>query len=109
MEMKCKKKYLIGFTIVLVIVIMTPLFVAVGTSADILNWAVNDNDWIGFWGGYSGTLIGGIITLFVLFKSLADSKKTLKKTLENERYIQERNDITIFSQLLIEKSAVLSI
>lgn len=27
----------------------------------------NNNDWIGFWGAYLGSIIGGIITLFVLF------------------------------------------
>lgn len=33
------------------------------------------NDWAGFWGGYAGAIIGGIITLFVLFKTLDDNKK----------------------------------
>lgn len=40
-----------------------------------------NNDWIGFWGGYSGSLIGGFITLVVM-----------KKTLDSNRLLQERNE-----------------
>lgn len=103
--MNRKKEYIVG----LVVVCIFPLLIAVGTSADILNWATNDNDWIEFWGGYIGSVLGGVITLFVMFKSLADSKKTLQETLSNERYIQERNEVSMFSNLLIEKCAKFSI
>ena len=33
------------------------------------------NEWIGFWGGYLGSIIGGLITLYVLFRTLKDNKK----------------------------------
>ena len=40
-----------------------------------------NHDWIGFWGGYSGSLIGGFITLVVM-----------KKTLDSNRLLQGRNE-----------------
>lgn len=64
------KEILLGGIAVLVIV---PLAVAC-----MLNFRFictdTTNEWIGFWGGYLGSVIGGLITLFVLRETLKDNK-----------------------------------
>jgi len=100
---------IVTVTLAVLIVVLFPLLIAVGTSADIFMWVTNDNDWIGFWGDYVAMLVGGAITLYVLFKSLADSRNTMQETLANERKIQEYNEIRQFGDLLIEKSAAFSV
>lgn len=61
--------------IVSVIIILAPIFIGIGVSADILNDWTNSNDWIGFWGSYAGAVVGGIITLVVLWNTLEDNKR----------------------------------
>lgn len=108
--MKCKKvKTLLMILFFVLLIIILPILIAIGTSADILNWATNDNDWIEFWGGYVGTILGSVVTLFVMFRSLSDSRMALQKTLQNEKNIQKQNEILEFSSLLIEKSASYSV
>lgn len=58
------------------VVVFCPFLIALGTSADILNWATNDNDWIGFWGDYFGTILGNLITLLVLWWTITDNRRT---------------------------------
>ena len=41
------------------------------------------NDWIGFWASYSGTVISGVITLYVLFITRSDSKKEHRTNVRN--------------------------
>ena len=60
--------------IVIAVSIITPIIIGFGVSQDILNDWTNDNDWIGFWGSYVGTLIGSGITLLVLWSTLEDNK-----------------------------------
>lgn len=65
---------LVGVPSVVYLLVMIPLFPA-GAN----------NDWAGFWGGYAGAIIGGIITLYVMFKSLRENKKSQDKIFERER------------------------
>ena len=44
-----------------------------------------NNDWAGFWGGYLGAIVGGVITLYVMFKSFQDSRENQERVLEIER------------------------
>ena len=64
---------------VVVAIIFCPFLVMCGTSADVLNWATSDNDWIGFWGSYIGAILGGLITLFVLWCTIKSNEDILKK------------------------------
>lgn len=78
------------------IIIAAPIIIGLGVSADILNNFTNNNDWIGFWGSYVGTIIGGIITLAVLYF-----------TLKNENYNKKREEkIQYFDKLIDEWASV---
>lgn len=64
---------------VVLIILFSPLAVAGGTSAPVLQWATNDNDWIGFWGDYIGAVLGGLITLYVLYRTLRSERKNHRR------------------------------
>ena len=92
----------------LIIFIIVPLIVAIVTTAHVID--VNtESQWIGFCGNYLGALIGGAIsgsiTLYVLFRTLEDNKKTLETTLQNGRNIQEHNEKLKFCNMLTEKNS----
>lgn len=44
-----------------------------------------NNDWAGFWGGYFGAIFGGLITLYVMFESMEESRYVFRKTLQVEK------------------------
>ena len=45
---------------------------------------VTENDWIGFWGSYLGAIVGGVITLYVLYKTNNITKKIQNENLKFE-------------------------
>lgn len=63
----------IGFLIVM------PLIISIGVSLPILENVVVDNDWIGFWGSYMGSVLGGIITLYVLWNTIRSSEQARQR------------------------------
>lgn len=66
-------------------VLLLPVIIAIMVSLPVLPKLTNSNDWIGFWGGYLGSILGGIITLFVL-KITIDDNNRLKKRDEKISY-----------------------
>lgn len=42
---------------------------------------INNNDWIGFWGSYLGSIIGGTITLYVLYQTNKVTKEIQDKNM----------------------------
>lgn len=66
--------YFIGFLIVIL-----PLLIGIGVSLPILENIVVDNDWIGFWGTYLGSFSGGIITLYVLWRTINSNEQARKR------------------------------
>lgn len=77
------KKYMILLCVAGVLLL--PVIIAILVSLPILPKLANSNDWIGFWGGYLGSILGGIITLFVL-KITIDDNNRLKKRDEKISY-----------------------
>lgn len=74
----------------IVVLVVIPYIIAKMHS---FTWIITDtdNEWIGFWGGYLGSILGGAITLFVLGKTLSEEKKARKR----EEKIKFFNDLTI--------------
>ena len=60
---------------IVIVAIVTPLVVAILISIPGIKWIEVSNDWIGFWGSYLGSILGGIITLLVLAETLKDSRE----------------------------------
>ncbi len=87
---------LVGIPLVVYLMVMIPVF----PSKD-------NNDWAGFWGGYAGAIIGGFITLYVMFRSLIENKKSQDKIFERERaeqIVKEKIDfcnyiVSLFAEL----------
>lgn len=63
----------IGLAIVLFLII--PAITAIIVSVSLFPCLETSNDWIGFLGGYLGSILGGIITLLVMKKTLTSSKE----------------------------------
>lgn len=73
--------------LVILIIIIIPILVGVMMSLRFFDWLPTSNDWIGFWGGYAGAVVGGIITLIVMRQTLKNSEdlqhKSEKRQLAN--------------------------
>jgi len=52
-------------------------------------WIISGNEWIGFFGNFFGALTGGLITLFVMWKTL-ENNKTLQ---DDKRYEEEKDNV----------------
>lgn len=74
--MSKKWKLVVSITIVSMII---PIAVGVGVSLPIFKHIVINNDWIGFWGSYVGTFLGGMITLYVLWSTITDNENARKR------------------------------
>lgn len=68
------KKYWMIILIIILLPLAINLICLIPTK-----YTIDNNDWIGFWGSYLGSIIGGIITLFVLFQS-----NKLTKEIQNQ-------------------------
>ncbi|MDY2882855.1 MAG: hypothetical protein SOT71_09415 [Romboutsia timonensis] len=86
------KRY--GIILLLVIVTCTlPFVVTVLTSC----WSSpipefeTSNDWIGFFGSYMGAILGAIITLIVMYKSIKAGEENLKENIYENQRIQNQN------------------
>lgn len=69
------KEILLGTMTILIIV---PLVIAFMLRFKFIMTDAS-NGWIGFWGSYLGAIFGGLITLFVLYKTLKENHKSQKK------------------------------
>ncbi|WP_143322550.1 hypothetical protein [Clostridium sp. HBUAS56010] len=88
------KKFNIATYVLIAILVFAfiPMGIAFLVSFNFINTDTS-NEWIGFWGGYLGSIIGGAITLYVLFKTLLDGKK-LQKREEKLKYCDQIVEVT---------------
>lgn len=70
-----KAHVIIIFIILFSLVLITPVCVGGLVSISVWPKLSTSNDWIGFWGGYAGSIVGGVITLTVMWMSLKSNKK----------------------------------
>lgn len=76
-----EKKDKIGkpFEFAILLFIVIPAITAVIVSVSIFPCLETNNDWIGFLGSYFGSILGGIITLLVMQKTLTSSKEMQRR------------------------------
>lgn len=69
------KEIILGLMFVLLVI---PLGIAFLLR---FNFIITDTSsgWIGFWGSYLGGIVGGLITLYVLFRTLKENKELQRK------------------------------
>jgi len=83
------KKYWKEILLTLIVAfVLIPLIIAWLLSFRLINTDTT-NEWIGFWGGYLGSILGGVITLYVMWKTL----QTEKNNREREERINYFNNI----------------
>ncbi len=81
--------------VIVTILVLIPLMVYVLSEVSVLPVCGN-NDWAGFWSGYLGSILGGLITLFVM-----------KYTLINEKEARKREEkINFFNQIISVSSGL---
>ena len=66
--------------VIVLTAICIPVFVGVLMTFSVLPNLPTSNDWIGFFGGYIGSIIGGIITVWVMKVTLTNNKKLQERT-----------------------------
>lgn len=75
-----------------IIFIIIPIVTGIIISVDGPEWLETNNEWIGYWGGYAGAIIGGLVTLYVMHETNKEARKNLEETLqiENQRILDEK-------------------
>lgn len=56
----------------------------------------NKSTWIGFFGGYVGSILGGFITLLVMDETIKNGDKNLEKNINENKILQKRNERVAF-------------
>lgn len=87
------------------VIVVVPLLIAGGLSFRLINTDTT-NEWIGFWGGYLGSLIGGAITLYVMKETNKEARENLKITLQNGKELDQRKEKIEFCNMIISKGAL---
>lgn len=77
--MKHKDSFLGTFLWIAIAVLAVPALIGVLVSFSLWHELETNNDWIGFWGGYAGAVVGGIITLLVMQKTLDSNRKSQER------------------------------
>ena len=76
----CGKKLSIekGMCVIGAVVILCPVILAIGVSCPEFQKINGGDNWIGFWGSYLGAILGGCITLYVLFSTIKNEKEKIE-------------------------------
>lgn len=61
--------------VIIFIILFLPVGIGILVSFPLWPNLTTTNDWIGFWGGYAGSIVGGLITLVVMRSTLINSQK----------------------------------
>ena len=80
---------------IIVSLVLIPLAIAWTLSFRLINTDTT-NEWIGFWGGYLGSILGGAITLYVMWKTLQIEKSNRER---EERINYFNNIIHLWAEL----------
>lgn len=81
--------------ILVLLIIFMPIATTIITSL-INNHFTTSNDWIGFFGSYTGAIIGGLITLFVMNTTIENGNQNLKKTMHQNEIILDKSNRIAF-------------
>ena len=94
------KRILVIVLVVLVTPIIANIIITCQNPIEWLKIAGDETDWIGFCGGYIGSILGAMVTLYVLKKQLGqnfdlseDNRKTQLKILKQQQEVQKLNTL----------------
>ena len=101
MEFLKKNKKFITWALIITLIII-PLVIQGVINWDTMNNG-SDDGWLGFWGGYLGSIIGVVGTLIAIQIQLSNEKKRFDKELSEEKKARrsEQVDNTFFNLLLL--------
>lgn len=100
---KLKKENIVLLAIAVMGII--PFILGCAISSPVFKNFVGGDSWIGFWGSYLGSIVSGMITLFVLFKTLESNKKDLEQTFIENKKIQQRQEKMDYCDKIIKLSS----
>ncbi len=100
---KLKKENIVLLAIAVMGII--PFILGCAISSSVFKNFVGGDSWIGFWGSYLGSIVSGMITLFVLFKTLESNKKDLEQTFIENKKIQQRQEKMDYCDKIIKLSS----
>lgn len=90
-NLKGKWRYLI---LIIGIIILVPILIDYLILGNQIQSNATNGEWIGFFGSYLGSVIGGMITLFVMFKTLDENRKTERRK-EKINYLNSIIDLCL--------------
>lgn len=97
---KNKNKLLSYVSAFMFFIVIVPLIVALVINTNLIETDTS-NGWIGFWGNYLGALSGGLITLFVLQKTILEGRKIQNRN-EQIKYLEKTvDDLAKYATLLM--------
>ena len=100
-----KKKDII---IIICIAMIIPLLIAIGITIPIMEKINNSSPWIGFWGSYIGSIFGGMVTLYVLNRTIDANRENVENTLLLEKQKESNHNREFFCESICESALTLS-
>ena len=100
-----KKKDII---IIICIAMIIPLLIAIGITIPIMEKINNSSPWIGFWGSYIGSIFGGMVTLYVLNRTIDANRENVENTLLLEKHKESNHNREFFCESICESALTLS-
>lgn len=97
------KKHKKVISVILLFFIVSPILVGSIVSIPSVAWLEKDNDWIGFWGNYVGSISGSVIGGFVAYK-VAEYGFKGQRELDKQSKITELkiNNLTKFITTIVD-------
>lgn len=111
--LKHNKKY-VKLILLIGIILIVPLLIDWLVIHNRIPSNISNPDWVSFLGNYAASIISGLITLFVLYRTLGDNRANLEKSLaaskkEIDDTIRANKELQEKQELLNEKAQIYSL
>lgn len=91
-----KKNAWVKYLPVIIAALIIPLVIGFLVSTPAFFNLATSNNWIDFWGGYAGSIIGGVITLIVMKTTLSNNVLLAEKEKRQNLCIQVSHLVSTF-------------
>lgn len=92
---------------ILIAIVVCPIFINIIICCrNPLPWNVpiagTSENWVGFWGSYAGAIVGGLITLYVLYHTIKENAKIRDSQVKTIKYTQQQTWLENLRKQLID-------
>lgn len=93
--------------VIFLVIVVCPIFInIIICCSNPLPWHIpiagTSENWVGFWGSYAGAIIGGLITLYVLYHTMKENAKIRDSQVKTIKYTQQQTWLENLRKQLID-------